>query len=181
MARLKTINPETATGKTKELFQNVEEKLGVVPNMIKSFANSPAVLEAYLNFWDTLGKGVLPAHLKEQIALHVAEKNGCSYCVSVHCALSKSEGMSDQQVEDGRHGHSPDSKVDAALKFVRKVVDKRGQVLTEDIDHLRSAGYSDEEITEIIGNIVFTIFSNYFNNVAGTVIDFPPAPVLAAH
>ncbi|MDP7557194.1 MAG: hypothetical protein QF687_04845 [Nitrospinaceae bacterium] len=79
---------------------------------------------------------------------------------------------------DGRRGSSPDSKADAALKFVERVIDTRGKVSDAKLKKIRKAGYADEEITEIVGNIAFSIFSNYFNNIAETEIDFPVAPEL---
>lgn len=181
MPRLKTIEPEHANAKIKKLYQEVEANLGMVPNLIKTLANSPVAAEAYMTFWNLMGEGVLPVHLKEHIALHVAEANGCSYCVSAHCAISKSVGLRDEEIQDGRQGTSPDRKTDAVLKFVGKVLETRGAVKTEDIQQLKDLGYADGEITEIIAIVVLTIFSNYFNNVAGTVNDFPSVPELANH
>ncbi len=179
MPRLMTVEPEHASDEVKKLYQEVENNFGMVPNLIKTLANSPVAAEAYLTFWNLLGKGVLPANLREQVALHVAEENGCSYCVSAHCAISKSVGMRDEEIQDGRQGTSPDRKTDAALKFAGKVLDTRGAVKTEDIQQLKNLGYSEEEITEIIAIVVHAIFGNYFSNVAGTVNDFPIAPELA--
>ena len=173
MQRIKAIELEQTKGKTRELLEDAGNKLGMVPVMLTTFANSPVALEAYLNFWETLGKGVLPVDLREKIALHVAESNGCSYCVSAHCAISKSAGISDEEIHDSRQGQSPDRKTEAALQFVGRVLDTKGAVSSDEIERLKNLGFSDEEITEIIANVVFVIFSNYFNNVAGTVIDFP--------
>ena len=181
MQRIKAVESEQANGKVQVLYQQVENNLGVVPNMIKTMANSPVVAEAYINFWNLMEQSVLPITLREQIALHVAESNGCSYCVSAHCAISKSAGLRDEEVRDGRLGHSPDVKINSALEFTTSVVENRGQVKTEEVEKLRDAGFSDQEISEIVALVVFTIFSNYFNNVAGTVNDFPKAEALAAN
>lgn len=173
MQRVKTIESDKASARVKELYQGVENNLGTVPNMIRTMANSPVVAEAYVSFWDLMSQGVLPATLREQISLYVAESNGCSYCVSAHCALSKAAGLRDEEVRDGRLGQSPDVKTDTALKFVSRILETRGAVRTEEVTGMRDAGYSDEEITEIIALVAFVIFSNYFNNVTGTVNDFP--------
>lgn len=47
--RIKTLNPDTTTGKSKELFDLVNKKLGFIPNLIKVFGNSPATLQTYLS------------------------------------------------------------------------------------------------------------------------------------
>ncbi len=178
MARIQTINPDKTTGKTKTLLEQVQNKFGMTPNMFRTFANSPATLEAYLNFYESLASGVLSPKLREHISLSVAGSNGCGYCTAAHCTMSSGLGLSDEEINDGRRGTSPDSRIDAALKFSERVIDTRGKVSDADFKKIRNAGYSDEEITEIIGNVVFTLFSNYFNNAAETEIDFPVVPEL---
>ena len=76
MTRLKALPTDTATGKTKELFNAIEGKLGMVPNMMKTMGNSPAFLEGYLNLSSALSSGSLGAQTGEMIALAVAEANG---------------------------------------------------------------------------------------------------------
>ena len=70
--------------------------------------------------------------------------------------------------------------MDAALQFAKSVVEKRGCVSDEDLDKVRSAGYDDGEITEIVAHVVLNIFRNYFNHIAETPIDFPKADPLPA-
>ena len=77
-----------------------------------------------------------------------------------------------------RRSESVDNKVQVALSFARKVVEKRGWVSDEDLEEVRGAGYSDEEITEIIANIALHNFTNYFNHIAETEVDFPVVPKL---
>lgn len=180
MPRIKTIETHQANCQVKDLYQEVENNLGMVPNMIKAMANSPVVASAYVSFWNFMGKGVLPVRLREQISLYVAEYNGCSYCISAHCALSKAAGLRDEEVRDGRIGQSPDVKTNTALKFVGRILETRGAVATEEITAVTEAGFTDEEITEIIALVAFVTFSNYFNNATGTVNDFPKASELVA-
>jgi uncharacterized peroxidase-related enzyme len=180
MQRIKNLEEENANTKSKNLMGEFEKHWGMVPNMVKAMANSSATLESYLRFYESLGQGVLPTKMKEQIALTVAEANGCSYCVSAHCALGKGAGMSEDEIRDGRSGQSPDKKTHAVLHFTQLVIDSRGAVPSEEIERLRDVGFNDEEITEVVANIVFTFFSNYFNNVAGTVVDFPVVHKLQA-
>ncbi len=166
MPRLQPIHPETATGKAKELLDGVHKKLGMTPNLMRTMANSPAVLEAFLAFNGAIAGGSLSAKLREQIALAVAEANRCDYCLSAHAAIGRLVGLSDEQVLNSRRGSSPDSKVAAALRFARTLVDKRGWVIDEDVTRLRVAGYGEAEIAEIVANVVLNIFTKYFNHVA---------------
>lgn len=181
MARFNQINPETATGKTKELLDAVKAKLGLVPNMTRAMANSPAVLEAYVQFSGAMGKGTISAKNREQISLAVGEANGCDYCLSAHSTIGKMVGLSAEQIRDSRQGLAVDAKTDALLNFAGKVVDERGRVSSEDLQKVRAAGFDDAAIAEIVANVALNIFTNYFNNVVETDIDFPKAEPLAKH
>jgi uncharacterized peroxidase-related enzyme len=180
MPRIEAANPETATGKAKALLEGIQLKMGMTPNILRAMANSPAALEAYLGFSGALRKGVLSPKLREQIALVVSEANECNYCLAAHTALGQMVGLSEEEAQDSRQAFSPDSKVAAALWFARQLVDKRGRVSDEDIARLRSAGYGDAEIAEIVAHVGLIAFTNYFNHVAETVVDFPLVPKLAS-
>ena len=173
MPRLEAIDPKTANGKAKELLDGVQAKLGATPNLFRTMANAPAVLEGYLDFSGALAKGSLSAKLREQIALTVAQTNSCDYCLSAHSAVGKMVGLSEQELLDSRQGQSPDNRTDAALRFARKVVSERGWVSNEDVAKLRQAGFDGGEIAEIVANVAINLFTNYFNHIAGTEVDFP--------
>ena len=180
MERITPVNPQAVQGRARELLDAVKARLGLVPNMTRSMAVSPPVLEAYLGFIGALGNGVLPARVREQLALNIGEANDCDYCVSAHCALGKGAGLNDQDILDSRRGASADPKADVLLRFARTVVEKRGLVEDADIAAVREAGYGDAEIAEVVAHVGLNVFTNYFNNVAGTAIDFPKAPALSA-
>jgi uncharacterized peroxidase-related enzyme len=181
MPRLNAIDPNEATGKAKELLDGVKTKLGMVPNLMRTFANSPAVLEAYLGFSGALGGGLLNAKLREQIALTVADANSCEYCLSAHTAIGKMVGLDAEQLVSSRRAASSDPKVEAALKFAHQIVVKRGEVLDSEVAAVRAAGYNDGEIAEIVANVALNIFTNYFNHVAQTVVDFPKVALGASN
>jgi uncharacterized peroxidase-related enzyme len=180
MERITPINPQAAQGRAKELLDAVKAKLGIIPNMTRSMAVSPPVLEAYVGFIGALGQGVLPPRVREQLALDVGEANHCDYCVSAHCVLGKGAGLSEQEVLASRRGASTDPKTDVLLGFARKLVANRGLVDDADIAAVREAGFGDAEIAEVVAHVGLNTFTNYFNHVAGTTIDFPKAPALAA-
>ncbi len=173
MPRLKTIETSDAEPKAKTLLESAQKKMGMTPNMLRTMANSPAVLEAYLGFSGALGKSSLSPKLREQIALTVSELNECRYCLSAHTAMGRMVGLSDEEVADSRHGASPDRKTEAVLQFARKVVTERGWVSDDDMAAVRAAGTSDGEIAEIVATVSFNIFTNYFDHVAKPDLDFP--------
>lgn len=178
MPRIQTVDVENATGKTAEVLSKVKKKLGKVPNIVSTMANSPAVANAYLSFSAALAEGTLSAALREQIALAVGEKNECGYCISAHSFIGKKAGLSDDDVLMARRGDANDAKHSAALHFATMLVEQRGNVSDEAIQTVRDAGFSDGQIAEIVAAVSLNIFTNYFNHVADTAIDFPVAPEL---
>jgi uncharacterized peroxidase-related enzyme len=174
MTRLQALNPETTTGKTKELFNVVQSKLAMVPNMMRTMGNSYAVLNGYLSFTDALAESKIGNRLGELIALAVAEVNQCEYCLSAHALLGgKLLGIDEETIIASRTAETSDTKVNAALVFAQTLVSKKGLVSDSDVAAVRDAGFSEAEIAEIIAHTALNIFTNYFNNTANTVIDFP--------
>ena len=180
MSRLPTVDFESASSRTQELFSAVSTKMGVVPNMMRTMANSPAVLEAYLSFQGTLSHGVLPAKVQQQLALVISEYNRCEYCLSAHTAIGKQMRLSEDELLRNRQGTSADSKIDALLQFARRVAEKRGRVDDDDVAAVREAGYGNAEIAEVVAQVALAVFTNYFNNVSATEVDFPHVHALTA-
>lgn len=174
MTRLNALNPDQASGKTKELFNAINSKLGVVPNMMRTMGNSPAFLQGYLNLSGALAGGTLTGKTGELIALAVAEANACNYCLSAHTYLGANLAkLPPEAMEAARLGTSKDAKTNAILKFAQTLVTKRGQVNDDDVSVIKAAGITEGEVGEIVGHVALNILTNYFNNTANTEIDFP--------
>jgi uncharacterized peroxidase-related enzyme len=174
MQRLTALDPETTTGKSKDLFTAIQGKLGMVPNMMRTMGNSPAVLNGYLSFNAALGEGVLGAKLGELIALTVANANSCEYCNAAHSFIGeKLVHIDTKAISDAREGRSSDAKTQAALEFSRILVKKRSLVSDADVNALKAAGYGEAAIAEIIAHVAINLLTNYFNNAVRVKVDFP--------
>lgn len=173
MSRLNSVTPESADKKAGELLANIKGKFGRVPNVFSLMGNSGAALDAYLKFSEALSTGILDAKLRELIAVSVAESNECEYCLCAHTAIGKSVGLSEQELALVREHRSEDPKVDACLRFVRSMVVNRARMTESEVAELKSAGFNDAEIAEIIANVGLNLYTNYFNHVAEPEIDFP--------
>lgn len=180
MPRLTAVDPATATGESKELLDAVQKKLGATPNIMRTLANAPAALKAYLSFGEALSGGRFDPKSREAIALTVAGANGCEYCASAHTAISKSLKVEDTEIGRRLGGHAGEPTLDAALVFASKIIEKRGFVSDEDIATVRAAGHDDGAITEIVANVTANIFTNYLNHVSQTEIDFPKVDLATA-
>ena len=174
MNRLSLIEARTAQPAAAELLAGVHAALGVTHNMAKAMANSPAALKAWVQFNGAVGGGVLTGDVRERLALLVAEENGCDYCLSAHTYLATNvAGVSADEANQARSGKSDDPKAAAALNLAAAVVNTRGDVDDSDLVAARAAGLSDEEIAEVVANVALNFFTNFFNRLAHTEIDFP--------
>lgn len=130
-------------------------------------------MKAYLLAEEALGNGRLTLHQREEISLAVAEINGSNYCLATHELAGKQAGLSDEEVTLARKAWSNDAKTKAMLHFVQAVVLQRGEISDDDFSALRTAGFAEAEIIEILANVVLNIFTNYFNLLAQTDLDHP--------
>jgi uncharacterized peroxidase-related enzyme len=173
MSRIQPVDPKAIGNAVRKNLDAVEKQLGMVPNMIRTMAISSVVLEGYLNLSGALRRGMVPAALQEQIAVTVAEANECDYCLSAHTALGRRAGVTDAELEANRDATSADPRAAAALRFAAAIVEERGAVSDQALTEIRSAGFSDAEIAELVAHVALNVFTNYFNRLAGTEIDFP--------
>lgn len=206
MSRIQALDPEKVQGKAQELLAAIKAKShsplkdskvngaspgnllgkedggqgksGRIPNIFKTMAHSPVALQAYLGMSGAFAGAKLSPKVREQIALAVGEDNQCHYCVAAHSAIGKLSGLTPEEIEAGRRAESGDSKTNAILKFTKRLSANRGNVTDQELEEVRKAGCSDEEIFEIITAVSLNLFTNYVNHVAETVIDFPQVPPL---
>lgn len=174
MPRLSTIDPKTASGKAKELFEGPLK--GKELNIFKAMANSPAAVQAYLNISSALSEGKLSDKEREVIQLTVSQANGCDYCLAAHTAIGKQAGLTDDQTIGARRGKVGDQKFDALATFALALHEKKGWVSQNDLDAFRKAGYDDGHIAETVATYAQATFSNFFNHVNETPVDLPAAP-----
>lgn len=179
MPRLTQITSDAANRDQSELFAAVQAKLGRVPNLMRAMANAPAALRGYLELNGALGSGTgLTAKQRELIALTVAESNGCEYCLAAHSTLGKMAGLSPEAIAAARRGDGVEREHQALARFVQAILHRRGRIDDQQLASFRAAGFSDEAITEVVGHVALNIFTNYFNNLAETEVDFPAAAPL---
>lgn len=173
MARINVVTHETANAEQKALFDAIQSQLGIVPNFLKVFANSPEALKAFLGLHGIANGGSLDLPTRERIALALAQQNSCQYCVSAHTAIGRKVGLDDSEIKANRAGTSQDLKAAAAVKFARALVEHKGDVTNAELGDVRAAGYSDAEIVEIITHVGMNILTNILGKASRVDIDFP--------
>lgn len=173
MSRLPLVDPAAATAERKAVLDQIHGAFGTTPNMFKAVANSTAALQMMWGAFGALGGGTLSPKLGEQIAVAIADRNRCEYCLAAHTALGRKAGASAAEMTQAQAGESGDPAVAAALAFALKVVEARGQVSDADVQRLRDNGYGDEQIMEILAHVALNIFTNYTNVAFAVPVDFP--------
>jgi uncharacterized peroxidase-related enzyme len=173
MANIQPIKVSNADAETAKTLNAVKSKLGMVPNLFATFAHSKPVLDSYLQFSENLTHGLLTAKQREMIALAVAQVNLCQYCLSAHSMLAKVAGLNEEEIGQARAGGAIEEADNLIVSFAKKIVSSRGLFDPGTIDDLRAKGLSDALIIEVIANVIINMMTNYTNNIAGTVVDFP--------
>jgi len=174
MAKFEQIDPKTASGETKEVFDEVKAQFGAVINLFKVTGNAPSVLKGIL----ALNKGVvlsaeLDSKLIEQVAMLTSALNRCDYCVNVHMKVGEGAGLSRDEMLLAMEGKATDPKAQALLNYTNEVVRNRGLVSDVTLQNARGAGFSEKALIETIGVIGVYTTLQYIRHVADPDHDFP--------
>lgn len=173
IARVPLVDRTAATGTVRAVLDQVHGAFGATPNMFRAVANSPAALQSMWGAFGALGGGVIGAAMGEQIAVAVANRNACDYCLAAHTALGRKAGVSGEALAAAQAGESADPRTAAVLRFVLQLVNERGQVDAADVQALRDQDVNDEQIVEIVAHVALNLFTNYVNVALGVPVDFP--------
>lgn len=173
MNRIPLIDRAHTSPDRKALLDQIHGAFGTTPNMFRAVANSPAALQSMWAAFGALGSGTLSAKLGEQIAVAMANRNACEYCLAAHTALGRKAGATADEMAAAQVGSASDAATQAALNFALKVVEQRAQITADDVQALRTAGFSDEAVMEILAHVALNLFTNYVNVAFDVPLDFP--------
>ncbi|MEH2594965.1 putative peroxidase-related enzyme [Bradyrhizobium sp. AZCC 1577] len=175
MSRLSVPQIENATGATAEVYAQLKKSIGSVPNTFAAIgAHGPAALKAILAADAVLASSSLSRRDQETIKLVISGVAGCDYCVAAHSLLGKLAGLKSEELNSIRNGTSTgDARRDALIRFVRRVARTSGTVSAADFEAIKAAGYSDAQLVDISLAFATTVFTNVFNRINDTEIDFP--------
>jgi uncharacterized peroxidase-related enzyme len=177
MSRLSVPNLDSATGATAEVYGQIKKAIGNVPNTFAAIgAHGPDALKAILLADSVLATGSLSKRDQETIKLVISSVAGCDYCVAAHSLLGKLAGLKPEELKRIRDRQpTGDEKRDALIRFVRKLAATSGTVSSADFAAIKAAGYSDAQLVDISLAFATTVFTNVFNRINDTEIDFPVA------
>ena len=153
----------------------IKKAIGGVPKTVSAIAaHGPAALKSVLTADAVLAAGTLAKRDQEVIKLVISGASGCDYCVAAHNYLAQLAGVKPDVLKQIREGQpTGDARRDALVRFVRKLAQSSGTVSDEDFAAIKAAGYSDAQLVEIRLAFATTVFTNVFNRINDTEIDFP--------
>ncbi|MEZ5463879.1 MAG: peroxidase-related enzyme [Lysobacteraceae bacterium] len=173
MSRVTLLDSSNAPAASQPLLAQIQTAFQSTPNMFRAVANSPVALQSMWAAFGALGNGTLGAALGEKIAVAVANRNGCEYCLAAHTALGKMAGVSAADMQAAQSAESDDPRTAAALRFALRMVEQRAAVGEAEVQRLRDAGFDDGQIVEIIAHVALNLFTNYINVALDVPVDFP--------
>jgi len=172
MSRVSLLSNQ-APAASQVLLSQIHQAFGATPNMFKAVANSPAALQSMWAAFGALGAGTLGAKLGEQVAVAIANRNQCEYCLAAHTVLGQKAGATADEMATAQVGQSDDPRTAAALRFALKVVSERAQLHDGDVAQLHEVGFNDEQVVELMAHIALNLFTNYINVALNVPVDFP--------
>ncbi len=163
---------ETAPAAAKPLLDRSLKTIGFVPALYGVLAEAPKALEAYQTLGTLFSETSLSTTEQHVVWLTINYENDCGYCVPVHTGLAKRDAVPNDVIEALRDGTPiADPKLEALRTFTVQVVQKRGWLTDDDVQAFLAAGYTQQQILEVILGLSHKVISNYTNHVAKTPVD----------
>lgn len=172
MANFTLHDSSTAPEGARDFIAGVEKKMGFVPSLYAVFAENPAVLTAYTQLADQLGKTGLSPLEQQIVTITASVENECHFCVAAHTTISEGQGLDLSVIDAVREDRAiADPKLEALRLFSKKVVIDRGFVSDTDVDTFLAAGYDRSAVLAVILGVALKVISNYTNHVAETPVN----------
>ncbi|WP_018139167.1 MULTISPECIES: carboxymuconolactone decarboxylase family protein [unclassified Thioalkalivibrio] len=164
--------PLRTPGSAPEAFERSGKVLGLVPNLIRVMASSPAAASAYLDLTERLSQSSLSPEEQSVALLTISRFHECHYCMAAHSMTGRMAGLPDAVVDALREDQPvPDQRLEALRRFVVAVLEHRGAVPDAELEAFRRAGFDEAAILDVILAVALKTLSNYTNHLAATPLD----------
>lgn len=169
---------DSAPEASQQLLEGARKKMGFVPNLYGTFAEAPALLEAYLTLGGIFDRSTsFNATERQVVLLSTSFENECEYCMAAHTTLAGMQRVPGEVVQAVRSGEPiEDGRLQALASFTRKVVTERGWVPEPDVQAFLDAGFTRAQVLEVVLGVGMKTLSNYATHMAQTPVDEAFAP-----
>ncbi|MBY0506548.1 MAG: carboxymuconolactone decarboxylase family protein [Bryobacteraceae bacterium] len=163
----------TAPEGSRETLTNIQKGFGFIPNLMATFANSPAVLNGYLALDSFFQKTSFKPAERELILLAASVENECGYCTAAHSMIAKNMlKVPADLVAAIRAGHlEGDDRLTVLAATVRLIVRHRGNLPQADVDRFLAAGFTPDQLIEVLLGIALKTISNYTDHLFHPTLD----------
>lgn len=162
---------DTAPQKSKPVLQDVQNTYGFIPNIFADMAESPLPIKIY-QFAQALlnSEGTLTKEEVNLVQMAISVENGCAFCVPAHTMAAKAQFKTDAQtIEAIRNDAVPqDTKIAALVALTQELARTKGNVSQSVLDRFFEAGYTKEQVFEVLSIVAYKTITNYTSNLAGT-------------
>lgn len=175
MSRFSIPNREEVSENNQVIFDQLQSKLGFVPNLYAYYAKNETALADYLVLQNR--KSALSQKEREVINLVVSQVNQCKYCLAAHTMISKMQGFNEDQILEIRKGNAGfNPKFHALAQLSQAIALHKGKVPQDLLENFFQVGYDEAQLIDVVLVIGDKIMSNYLHNLTQFEVDFPLAP-----
>jgi len=158
--------PENTSPDAQKLLQGIQSAYGFIPNLFTYMAEAPVTIEAYLALNQLIAKSSLTPAQAQTALLTVSLENKCDFCTIAHRAIGKKSGANPQTFEALiNKTEIADSKDRALVSLTQKVVQQKGWVSDEELQVFLNAGFTKQQVLEVILVVTIKTLSNYINHL----------------
>ncbi len=164
----------TAPAASKPMLKDSAKSFGMIPNLHRTMAESPELLDAYKHLHTLFLNTSFTATEQNVIWLTINVEHDCHYCVPAHTAIAHSMKVAPEVIEALRQGQPlSNDKLESLRTFTLAVVRQRGAVRQQQVDAFLAAGYDRKQVLEVLLGVAQKVMSNYLNHIAETPLDQP--------
>jgi AhpD family alkylhydroperoxidase len=171
MPRLKVLDSDQAHPLAGRLLADIVQRHGDAGEMVRVMANSPALLQCYLDLSRATKRIKIPRALAEKISLAVQEWVGCPRCLAAHVDAARAAGLADADIELARQGTSVDGREAALIGLAVRLLVEPSRIDDADIASIREHGWSDRVLGDLVALVALNQLTGSFNLLAGLGAD----------
>lgn len=167
----------SAPENSKPALEWLQQAFGVLPNLPAVIANSPKLINSLVAAFRQVHSPGFTKAENQIVLLTDAVTNSCKYAVAFHTALALQQGISSEETDAIRGRRLPADKRFAALSSLAKaLIEKRGHLSEQELDLFLAAGFTKEQVFEVIVMVSASTITNYVGTIANPALDEPFRP-----
>lgn len=159
---------------SKSALEQLRQAFGLVPNIAAAIANSPKLINSLVGLFQQVHSSGLTEQENQTVLLTDAVTNSSMYAVAFHTALALQQGVSSEETNAIRERRLPTDKRFAALSnLARTLIEKRGHLSEQELDSFLAAGFTKEQVLEVIAIVAASTITNYAGTIANPPLEDP--------